>query len=261
MTEYLKALAEPFPPEAVHWRIGAKGKENTAIALAYLDARDVMDRLDEVCGPAGWQCTYSHAAQKTVCELSINIDGEWVTKSNGAGDSDIEGEKGALSDAFKRAAVLWGIGRYLYSLKSPWVKLTQNGRSILQSEMPKLQRLLGTDPSNMPTANLKPLGRSKGRGDANPASPDEPPTPEGETADSPLESLKATAESDVEFREEVSHMIRGARDVIEVENIYRANKARLHDYAGRYAADHKCLMGEFERRKGDLSQQPNTEAA
>ena len=38
----------------------------------------------------------------------------WVTKSDGAEDSTIEAVKGAYSDSFKRAAVKWGIARYLY---------------------------------------------------------------------------------------------------------------------------------------------------
>jgi hypothetical protein len=45
----------------------------------------------------------------------------WVRKSDGAGETQVEGEKGAISDALKRAAVKWGIGRYLYDLDSPWV--------------------------------------------------------------------------------------------------------------------------------------------
>lgn len=119
-----KALAAPFPPEEVSWRLGSVSKEKMrGLALAYLDARNVMDRLDDVCGPAGWQATYPHANTKTVCSIGIKVGDEWVWKTNGAGDSDIEAEKGAMSDAFKRAAVLWGIGRYLYTLESPWVEV------------------------------------------------------------------------------------------------------------------------------------------
>ena len=51
---------------------------------------------------------------RTVCELSLKINGVWITKTDGAGDTNIEGEKGGLSDAFKRAAVKFGVGRYLY---------------------------------------------------------------------------------------------------------------------------------------------------
>src|SRR5690606_35602811 len=58
---------------------------------------------------------------RTICKLGINVDGAWVWKSDGAGDTQVEAEKGGISDAFKRAAVKWGIGRYLYDLDAPWV--------------------------------------------------------------------------------------------------------------------------------------------
>ncbi|MFZ5783941.1 MAG: Rad52/Rad22 family DNA repair protein [Pseudomonadota bacterium] len=126
-----RALAAPFEPEEVSWRLGSVSKEKMrGMALAFVDARTVMDRLDDVCGPAGWQCRYSHANGKTVCDIGILCDGEWIWKADGAGDTDIEQEKGALSDAFKRAAVRWGIGRYLYMLDSPWVEIEEAGRSF-----------------------------------------------------------------------------------------------------------------------------------
>lgn len=121
MTIFDQLKAE-FPRYAVSWRAQSLNKEGTAaMALAYIDARDVMNRLDDVVGPDGWQCRYPHASGKTVCEIGIRVGDEWIWKADGAGDSDIEAEKGALSDAFKRAAVRWGIGRYLYDLDSPWV--------------------------------------------------------------------------------------------------------------------------------------------
>lgn len=123
----ISKLAAEFPKDAISWRAQSVTKDGTkAMALAYIDARDVMERLDDVCGPAGWQCDYPHASEKTVCRIGIKIGDEWIWKSNGAGNSDIEAEKGALSDAFKRAAVLWGIGRYLYALESPWVPCETN---------------------------------------------------------------------------------------------------------------------------------------
>lgn len=122
----IELLSAPFPKQAVHWRIQGKPYERngnfSAMALAYLDARDVMDRLDLVCGPAGWQSEYTETAKgRVICRIGIRIDGDWVWKSDGAGDTAVEGEKGGISDAFKRAAVHWGIGRYLYRLDAPWV--------------------------------------------------------------------------------------------------------------------------------------------
>jgi hypothetical protein len=140
-------LFAPFPPALISWRIGSMAKKpdangkNKGRALAYIDARDVMRRLDDVCGPANWQCRYPHANGKTICEIGIKIDGEWVWKANGAGDTDIEAEKGAISDAFKRAAVLWGIGRYLYDLDSPWVEVNAF-KQIEAHEHRRLERIL-----------------------------------------------------------------------------------------------------------------------
>jgi hypothetical protein len=127
MSDIYKKLKRPFHERAISWRAGAtnaKKNNNVAtkcIALAYIDARDVMQRLDDVFG-MNWQVRYSHAENKTICELSVLIDNNWITRANGAGDSDIEAEKGAISDAFKRAAVMFGVGRYLYELPNDWVE-------------------------------------------------------------------------------------------------------------------------------------------
>lgn len=115
-------LAAPFPADQIHWRAQSMKADGTAaLALAYLDARDVMDRLDEVCGPANWQDRFEVHGDKTICYLSIRIGDDWITKADGGGDTDVEGEKGALSGALKRAAVKWGVGRYLYDLGNTWV--------------------------------------------------------------------------------------------------------------------------------------------
>lgn len=140
-----KKLAAPFDPAEVEWRVGSTNKDKSrGMALAYVDARAVMDRLDEVCGPAGWQCRYSHANGKTVCDIGVLCGDTWVWKADGAGDTDVEAEKGALSAAFKRAAVRWGIGRYLYEIESPWVALKAHGRSYVidPAEHARLRKML-----------------------------------------------------------------------------------------------------------------------
>ncbi len=143
MTDIARKLSEPFPPNAVSWRIGSTNREKTrAMALAYIDARDVMNRLDSVCGPFGWQSKHIATGETVTCHIRIRDpeSGEWITKSDGAGKTDVEGEKGSYSDSIKRAAVSWGIGRYLYDLDSPWVEIEARGNSyvIKQSEIPKL---------------------------------------------------------------------------------------------------------------------------
>lgn len=151
-TRSLGGLFAPFPAEAISWRVGSTTKDKSkGMALAYIDARDVMDRLDQVCGPDGWQCEYvSMANGTTCCRIGVLSAGEWIWKSNGGsatGDVDNEkeremAEKGGYSDAFKRAAVLWGIGRYLYNLDSPWVALEAKGQSYVMAkgEREKLDR-------------------------------------------------------------------------------------------------------------------------
>lgn len=124
--EQIKELHMPFPAPMIHWRAQMVTKAKTgdgfgALALAYLDSRDVQDRLDQVCGAENWQCEHYDANGKMACRIGIKIAGEWVWKSDGAGDTDIEAEKGAFSSALKRAAVHWGIGRYLYDLGNTWV--------------------------------------------------------------------------------------------------------------------------------------------
>lgn len=124
MTLDLAALAAPFASDQIHWRAQTMNGDGTsAMALAYIDARDVMQRLDEVCGPANWQDSYTETAKgRLLCTLSLRIDGEWISKCDGAGDTDVEGDKGAISDSLKRAAVKWGIGRHLYDMPVTWAE-------------------------------------------------------------------------------------------------------------------------------------------
>lgn len=118
-------LERPFEAKKISWRVGATNKDKTkAIPLAYIDARDVMHRLDDVFG-MDWQCRYTHAENKTICEIGVLIDSTWIWRAGGAGDTDVEAEKGAISDAFKRAAVLFGIGRYLYNIPNQWVEIDE----------------------------------------------------------------------------------------------------------------------------------------
>jgi len=115
LTELEKKLKRPFKTNEVKWRKG-KGSQK----LAYVDARTVMHRLDDVFGVTGWQTETSVGPSgQYICKLSVWDDEkmQWVSKSNGADGSNFEEIKGGFSDAFKRAAVMFGIGRYLYSIK------------------------------------------------------------------------------------------------------------------------------------------------
>ena len=220
------ALSAPFAPDYVEWRLGRKGKGNRGMALAYIDARAVMDRLDKVVGPANWGATYSHAETKTICELSIYCNDQWVTKANGAGDTDYEGEKGACSDAFKRAAVLWGIGRYLYDLDTPWVELDQHGKRIKKSEMSKLQKLLGTDPQDMPAINIIDTSRY---GD-----------------------FVVEYEEQDEFVDGVAGLIYSAKSTTDLEALYKANLARFKKMQNEDEETWAVLQNNFAEKKSEF---------
>lgn len=109
----LNQLKSPLAPELIKFRSGGGG-----MMLGYIDARDVMKRLDDVMGAENWQDEYKEVNGGIICTLKLRNgeDGEWISKSNGSSFTKIESVKGGISGALKRAAVEWGIGRYLYYL-------------------------------------------------------------------------------------------------------------------------------------------------
>jgi hypothetical protein len=119
----LNKFDEPFSPEDIEWRIQQSGKTRDgkvwAMVLAYVTNRAIMKRLDDVCGKAGWRNEYRDIPNNggVECGISIKIDSEWVTKWDAAENTQVEAVKGGRSGAMKRAAVQWGIGRYLYNLE------------------------------------------------------------------------------------------------------------------------------------------------
>jgi len=102
--------------------------------VAYVDARQVQDKLDEVCGPMNWQTKYETIDNQLFCHLGIynETTKEWVWKSDTGTESMAEKEKGQVSDAFKRAAVQWGVGRFLYSLGIKKTKSMKDNRGKFQ---------------------------------------------------------------------------------------------------------------------------------
>ena len=127
---HLALLKAPFPVEDVEWRIGQSGMSSGKIwatALAYVTNRAIMERLDETVGPQNWKNEFVRGPEGGVlCGLSIKIEQEWVTKWDGAENTQIEAIKGGLSDAMKRAAVQWGIGRYLYNLPRTMARIADD---------------------------------------------------------------------------------------------------------------------------------------
>lgn len=108
----LKDLTKEIPCK---WRVQSFSKNKpTGQCVAYIDARDVMDLLDEVISPENWQDDYKLIDGKLLAGIGINTEHGWVWKWDTGTETNMEAEKGEMSDAFKRAAVKWGIGRFLY---------------------------------------------------------------------------------------------------------------------------------------------------
>lgn len=98
-----------------------------ATLLLYQDARCAQNILDESVGQFNWQKEYYESNGLLFCKIGIrDIEtGEWIWKADTGSKSNIEGDKGLASDAFKRSAVSWGIGRELYTAPRITIPLTE----------------------------------------------------------------------------------------------------------------------------------------
>jgi hypothetical protein len=120
--ERISKLGARFLPNEVLIRTAQptefEGKPH-ARPMFYMDRTMVINRLNEVLGHEAWTDEYKQVGNGVICKLSINLgtlqDERWYSKEDGAGESDIEGEKGAYTGALKRAANKWGMGMYLYT--------------------------------------------------------------------------------------------------------------------------------------------------
>jgi hypothetical protein len=76
-----------------------------------------MNVLDDVVGAENWQDDYKLIDGKLFAGIGIRINDNWIWKWDCGTESQTEKEKGQVSDSFKRAAVKWGIGRFLYDIE------------------------------------------------------------------------------------------------------------------------------------------------
>lgn len=213
-----RALTRPFAPEDLEWRLQTTMEDKMrGLAVPYVTNRAIQNRLDEVVGPDNWYNDYKpwHGAGKKeaqLCGIAIHFEGKgFITKWDGAEDSDIEPVKGGLSDSMKRAAVQWGIGRVLYSMDTVWVDIEKRGRSyvIKDSERKKLDgtylemlQKLGLTPAPAgglqalltPTKTAETPTKETQRRDAN----DHPPVSEQPAPGKPLQSPAQLHQSSVQ---------------------------------------------------------------
>lgn len=131
--DVFQRLGAPFSDEEIEWRAqqvfeGRNGNPPKALIVPYVQSRAIMNRLDEVVGWNRWENVVEELQGGGILQ-GIRIwlsDTRSITKWDGADRTNIEATKGGISSAFKRAAVLLNIGRYLYSESARWVEITQN---------------------------------------------------------------------------------------------------------------------------------------
>mgnify|MGYP003644895633 CR=1 FL=1 len=136
MADLFAKLDRPFSDQDVKWRVGRTSRDGKKAALlAYVDARSVQTRLDNTVGKENWSVTYTPFGDTgaVMASVSLRINGEWVSKSDIGSPSNVEREKGAVSDSFKRASVAWGVGRHLYDLPETWKPIIEAKPSDLRA--------------------------------------------------------------------------------------------------------------------------------
>ena len=137
-------LSAPFTDAELEWRAQQVGKRNDgsiwAIVVPFVQSRAIMQRLDDVLTPAGWQASFRETStgvdienkhnsfQGYICRLGVReiIEDDFVYREDGANATNVEAIKGGISGALKRAAVHFGIGRYLYDFDTMFVDVTQS---------------------------------------------------------------------------------------------------------------------------------------
>lgn len=152
-------LEKPFLDDELEFRVGATNSDKTkGLALAYIQARAIQNRLDEVVGIENWRVSYKEINGGFLAKLELKINNEWIAKEDGANVTDYEAIKGGISSAFKRAASVWGIGRYLYEIESQWLPIEQKGKAYIFKETPKLNN---KDQENNSNNNISKEERAK----------------------------------------------------------------------------------------------------
>lgn len=137
----VEVLSEKITPEEIQWRIQSSKNGKTSV-VPYLTNRCVMERFDKACGATGWKNTFEEWRTKGVkCGISVWVEDrkEWVTKYDGADETNIEPTKGGFSDSMKRSAVQWGLGRDLYDY--PMIQLEGETRFISRQQEKQLAQL------------------------------------------------------------------------------------------------------------------------
>ncbi len=122
----LTILTAPLTAHEIEWRVQSQTKDGQKIIVVpYITNRCVMQRFDEQFGWSNWQNEIKEIDGGFLCTITVTLQGgQVVKKTDGASRTDIEPVKGGISDAMKRCAVQFGLGRTLYDFPRVFVQTT-----------------------------------------------------------------------------------------------------------------------------------------
>jgi hypothetical protein len=133
-------LTAPIQPNEIEWRVQSVTSTGKMIVVPYINNRCVMQRFDAAFGPTNWKSEFREITNGFICRLTVYLDGQFIYREDGASKTNIEPEKGGISDAMKRAAVQFGLGRCLYDY--PKVFIECNEKYIPDWAQDKLTKLV-----------------------------------------------------------------------------------------------------------------------
>jgi hypothetical protein len=133
-------LTAPIQSNEIEWRVQQQTSTGKLIIVPYINNRCVMQRFDAAFGPTNWTSEFREIGNGFICRLTVTVDKKTVYREDGASKTNIEPEKGGISDAMKRAAVQFGLGRCLYDY--PKVMIETDGKFIPDWAHEKLGKLV-----------------------------------------------------------------------------------------------------------------------
>jgi hypothetical protein len=165
------ALAAPLPHGVISWRQDGRtvSRDGRFIArfVAYIEANTVRERLDSVV-PGEWDLTLEllppvagldDDANQGACSFKARLQILGVIREDVGTGKDY---KQAATDAFKRAAVRFGIAHELYAYEQNWVQMDGDGKFARPIEDPAVAyaRRYGS-----PKAVAAPVARKAAKAD------------------------------------------------------------------------------------------------
>src|SRR4029078_4218490 len=134
-------LSAPLPTGVIAWRqdgrAGQRDGKYFARFVAYVDANTVRERLDSVVA-GEWDLTLellptlvSDEQDEPTCSFKARLQILGVIREDAGTGRDY---KAAATDAFKRAAVRFGIAHELYAFEQNWVQVDGDGKSARRLE-------------------------------------------------------------------------------------------------------------------------------